>query len=115
MKTPKKKRKGPPYKYLSIIEKLEPGTLYTPADIARFAQDKDLLREFLSSDVTEERIKHRLRMALHSIIHNRANLPAPQKVKRHGQAHHDAWYGHQWQSMMGLDPKIPPEFQQREA
>jgi len=88
---------GRPMKYRSIIEKLEADLLYTPASIAAFAEEANLLE---STDPNRLKLaKQRIRIALGRFSNNR-QFPdeGDGMVTLRGQAPTPGWFGWRWQA-----------------
>ena len=84
-------------KYKRIIEMLEEDTLYTPASIAYFAEDHDMLTSKTTEDRKAER--HRIRISMGRFSNNHQFPDSGDgMVTLEGQAPTPAWYGWRWQA-----------------
>lgn len=91
--------KGRPIKYRFVIVSLEPETLYTPASIARFAEENDLLPGTTSG---EKKLNYqRLRITLGRFSNNHY-FPdeGDGMVLLKGQPPYPGWFGWRWLDAM---------------
>lgn len=92
-----KKSIGRPMKYKKIIETLDKNSLFTPATIANFAEEKGLLE---GTNLRERRLeKQRIRIALGRFSNNHG-FPdeGDGMVTLRGQAPTPAWFGWRWKA-----------------
>ena len=90
---------GRPLKYKKILEALEPHTLYIPASIVAFAEEKGLLPE--SPEVEEKIVKQRIRISLGRLSNNhRFPDEGDGQVKKKGQRPIPGWFGWRWQEVV---------------
>jgi len=90
-------------KYRQILAALDPKALYSPATIARFAEENGLFRGFNSKK--ERRLCYqRLRIAMGRFSNNH-HFPSEGDghIKLEGQPYIPGWFGWRWQQAAGLD------------
>jgi len=95
------RRKGRPPKYRKIIANLQAEQLYSPASIARFAQEKQLL----STESERQLARRRLRLCLGRMTHNkREEFPEQGDgiVRLLGQPPLPGWFGWRWRRAYNL-------------
>jgi len=94
---------GRPQKYVAILRALDPDELYSPAMIARFAKEHQLLAGYRQKDKSEKLIMQRIRVALirmTSLKRNSFPSEGDGLVVIPGQAPRPGWYGWRWQSVI---------------
>ena len=89
---------GRPMKYKTLIENLDPEDLYTPATIARFAEQNGFLEQGLSTEKIRL-AKQRIRIALGRFSNNH-QFPdeGDGMVTIKGQSPTPGWFGRRWKA-----------------
>lgn len=92
------KASGRPMKYYRVLNSLLDHTLYTPATIAAYAEERQLLPP---SQVDAQKKRRRLRMAMARLSNYHA-FPdqGDGTVTRPGQRPAPAWYGWRWKLIL---------------
>ena len=94
------RRKGRPIKYRFVITSLEPDSLYTPASIAQFAVEENLLP---GNTFREKKLNYqRIRITLGRLSNNRY-FPdeGDGLVHLKGQPPYPGWFGWRWLEALG--------------
>ena len=98
-KSPQSTR-GHSSKYVELISELEPGTAYTPATIAWFAEDRGFLEIDETSSIEDIRLaKQRVRINM-GRLSQKSCFPemGDELVKIPGQSPTPGWLGSRWQA-----------------
>ncbi len=99
-----------------MLNALENHVLYTPATIARFAEEKNLLDSFIEQGVERECILRRIRISMIRLRANNAGKfgPLDGLISLSGQGDLSAWYGWRWKDIprpeMGNIKDIDPDW-----
>ena len=83
-------------KYESLIESLDPDTLYTPASIANFAEELGVL----DAATTPDKAKARIRSAMGWLARKYLGKSGDDIVIAPGQRPYWGWYGRHWQEVL---------------
>ena len=95
----KRRRPGRPTKYDHIIRTLDDGTIFSPAGIARYADDQGLLT---AATLEEKRLeRQRIRITLARLATNHGFPDEGDGIVRlQGQAPTPGWFGSRWKKCL---------------
>ena len=92
-----KQRKGRPAKYLKILNALHPHKLYTPASLARFADEQGLIESYIAEGIDKKKALLRIRVAMRKMSSAYFPDEGDGIVFIKGQRPTPGWFGWRWQ------------------
>ena len=98
-----KRSHGRPQKYRAILRALEAQTLYTPASVAIFAKENQMLERYRKDDESDNLLMQRIRITMGRMTNNHAEFFPDEGdgvVTLPGQAPCPGWLGWRWHSMI---------------
>ena len=95
-------RHGRPLKYHVLYEAIDAGTLYSPASIAKFAEENGLLKSNPEDLAARKKEKVRIRIAVARFAKNRGFGDEDGFVTIKGQKPAPAWFGWRWKAAIAV-------------
>jgi len=94
---------GRPPKYHAIIEALDQHTLYSPAMVAMFAKENQMLERYRKTDESEQLLMQRIRVTMGRLTNNKAEFFPDEGdgiVTLPQQAPCPGWFGWRWHEVI---------------